>query len=57
MKRQILKAAPSYETSRLFKLFGFGIETLTYSHLITIVSAFSLFINLLTQCRKYESHS
>ena len=39
-------AVPSYEISRLFKLFGFGIETLTYlAYLIIIVSAFSLFIN------------
>ena len=50
-------AVPSYEISRLFKLFGFGIETLTYlAYLIIIVSAFSLFINLFNSMRerKYE---
>ena len=50
-------AVPSYEISRLFKLFVFGIETLTYlAYLIIIVSAFSLFINLFNSMRerKYE---
>ena len=50
-------AVPSYEISRLFKLFGFGIETLSYlAYLIIIVSAFSLFINLFNSMndRKYE---
>ena len=50
-------AVPSYEISRSFKLFGFGIETLTYlAYLIIIVSAFSLFINLFNSMRerKYE---
>ncbi len=50
-------AVPSYEISRLFKLFGFGIETLTYlAYLIIIVSGFSLFINLFNSMRerKYE---
>lgn len=48
---------PSYEISRLFKLFGFGIETLSYlAYLIIIVSGFSLFINLFNSMRerKYE---
>ena len=52
-------AVPSYEISRLFKLFGFGIETLTYlAYLIIIVSGFSLFINLFNSMRerKYEWH-
>ena len=50
-------AVPSYEISRLFKLFGFGIETLSYlAYLIIIVSGFSLFINLYNSMRerKYE---
>ena len=50
-------AVPSYEISRLFKLFGFGIETLSYlAYLIIIVSGFSLFINLFSSMRerKYE---
>ncbi len=50
-------AVPSYEISRLFKLFGFGIETLTYlAYMIIIVSGFSLFINLFNSMseRKYE---
>ena len=50
-------AVPSYEISRLFKLFGFGIETLTYlAYLIIIVSGFSLFINLFNSMRerRYE---
>ena len=50
-------AVPSYEISRLFKLFGFGIETLTYlAYLIILVSGFSLFINLFNSMRerKYE---
>ena len=50
-------AVPSYEISRLFKLFGFGIETLSYlAYIIIIVSGFSLFINLFNSMseRKYE---
>ena len=50
-------AVPSYEISRLFKLFGFGIETLSYlAYLIIIVSGLSLFINLFNSMneRKYE---
>ena len=50
-------AVLSYEISRLFKLFGFGIETLTYlAYMIIIVSGFSLFINLFNSMseRKYE---
>ena len=50
-------AVPSYEISRLFKLFGFGIETLSYlAYLIIVVSGFSLFINLFNSMRerKYE---
>jgi putative ABC transport system permease protein len=50
-------AVPSYEISRLFKLFGFGIETLSYlAYLIIIVCGFSLFINLFNSMRerKYE---
>ena len=50
-------AVPSYEISRLFKLFGFGIETLSYlAYLIIIVSGFNLFINLFNSMRerKYE---
>ena len=50
-------AVPSYEISRLFKLFGFGIETLSYlAYLIITVSGFSLFINLFNSMRerKYE---
>ena len=50
-------AVPSYEISRLFKLFGFGIETLSYlAYLIILVSGFSLFINLFNSMRerKYE---
>jgi putative ABC transport system permease protein len=50
-------AVPSYEISRLFKLFGFGIKTLTYlAYLIIIVSGFSLFINLFNSMndKKYE---
>ena len=50
-------AVPSYEISRLFKLFGFGIETLSYmAYLIIIVSGFSLFINLFNSMRdrRYE---
>ncbi len=50
-------AVPSYEISRLFKLFGFGIETLIYlAYLIIIVSGFSLFINLFNSMndKKYE---
>ena len=50
-------AVPSYEISRLFKLFGFGIDTLIYlAYLIIIVSGFSLFINLFNSMndKKYE---
>ena len=50
-------AVPSYEISRLFKLLGFGIETLSYlAYLIILVSGFSLFINLFNSMRerKYE---
>ena len=50
-------AVPSYEISRLFKLFGFGIENLSYlAYLIIVVSGFSLFINLFNSMRerKYE---
>ena len=50
-------AVPSYEISRLFKLFGFGIETLSYlAYIIIIVSGFSLFVNLFNSMseRKYE---
>ena len=50
-------AVPSYEISRLLKLFGFGIETLSYlAYIIIIVSGFSLFINLFNSMseRKYE---
>lgn len=50
-------AVPSYEISRLFKLFGFGIDTISYlAYLIIIVSGFSLFINLFNAMneRKYE---
>ena len=37
-------AVPSYEISRLFKLFGFGIDTISYlAYLIIIVSGFSLY--------------
>ena len=51
------KLFPIIKISRLFKLFGFGIETLSYlAYLIIIVSAFSLFINLFNSMndRKYE---
>ena len=50
-------AVPSYEISRFFKLFGFGIEPLSYlAYLIILVSGFSLFINLFNSMRerKYE---
>ena len=50
-------AVTSYEISRLFKLFGFGIETLSYlAYLIIVVSGFSLFINLFNSMteRKYD---
>ena len=50
-------AVPSYEISRLFKLFGFGTETLSYlAYLIITVSGFSLFINLFNSMRerRYE---
>ncbi len=50
-------AVPSYEISRLFKIFGIGLETLTYlAYLIMFVSGLSLFLNLLNSLRerKYE---
>ena len=50
-------AIPSYEISRLFKIFGIGFETLTYlAYLIMFVSGLSLFLNLLNSLkeRKYE---
>ena len=50
-------AVPSYEISRLFKIFGIGFETLTYlAYLIMFVSGLSLFLNLLNSLkeRKYE---
>ena len=50
-------AVPSYEISRLFKIFGIGVETLTYlAYLIMFVSGLSLFLNLLNSLkeRKYE---
>ena len=56
-KTNLQAAVPSYEISRLFKLFGFGIETLSYlAYIIIIVSGFSLFINLFNSMneRKYE---
>ena len=56
-KTNLQAAVPSYEISRLFKLFGFGIETLSYlAYIIIIISGFSLFINLFNSMndRKYE---
>ena len=50
-------AVPSYEISRLFKIFRIGLETLTYlAYLIMFVSGLSLFLNLLNSLRerKYE---
>jgi putative ABC transport system permease protein len=50
-------AVPSYEISRLFKIFGIGFETLTnLAYLIMFVSGLSLFLNLLNSLkeRKYE---
>ncbi len=50
-------AVPSYEISRLFKIFGIGFETLIYlAYLIMFVSGLSLFLNLLNSLkeRKYE---
>ncbi len=50
-------AVPSYEISRLFKIFGIGFETLTYlAYLIMFVSGLSLFLNLLNSLRerRYE---
>ena len=50
-------AVPSYEVSRLFKLFGFGIETINLlAYLIIIVSGISIFITLFNSMkeRKYE---
>ena len=46
-------AVPSYEISRLFKIFGIGLETLTYlAYLIMFVSGLSLFLNLLNSLRE-----
>ena len=39
-------AVPSYEISRLFKLFGFGIETLSY--LAYLIILFLVLVYLLT---------
>jgi len=50
-------AVPSYEISRLFKLFGFGIETINLlAYLIIIVSGISIFITLFNSMkeRKYD---
>mgnify|MGYP001162803291 CR=1 FL=1 len=50
-------AVPSYEISRLFKLFGFGIETISLlAYLIIIVSGISIFITLFNSMkeRKYD---
>ena len=50
-------AVPSYEISRLFKLFGFGIETISLlAYLIIIVSGVSIFITLFNSMkeRKYD---
>ena len=50
-------AVPSYEVSRLFKLFGFGIETINLlAYLIIIVSGISIFITLFNSMkeRKYD---
>lgn len=56
-KTNLQAAVPSYEISRLFKIFGFGIETLSYlAYIIILVSGFSLLINLFNSMndRKYE---
>ena len=50
-------AVPSYEVSRLFKLFGFGIETINLlAYIIIIVSGISIFITLFNSMkeRKYD---
>ena len=50
-------AVPSYEISRLFKLFGFGIETFSLlAYLIILVSGMSIFITLFNSMkeRKYD---
>ena len=50
-------AVPSYEISRLFKLFGFGIETISLlAYLIILVSGISIFITLYNSMkeRKYD---
>ncbi|MEC8602475.1 MAG: FtsX-like permease family protein [Bacteroidota bacterium] len=50
-------AVPSYEISRLFKLFGFGIDTISLlAYLIIIVSGISIFITLFNSMkdRKYD---
>ena len=50
-------AVPSYEISRLFKLFGFGIETISLlAYLIILVSGISIFITLFNSMkeRKYD---
>ena len=50
-------AVPSYEISRLFKLFGFGIETISLlAYLIILVSGISIFITLINSMkeRKYD---
>ena len=50
-------AVPSYEISRLFKLFGFGIETINLlAYLIIVVSGISIFITLFNSMkeRKYD---
>ena len=49
-------AVPSYEISRLFKLFGFGIETINLlAYLIILVSGISIFITLFNSMKeKYD---
>ena len=50
-------AVPSYEISRLFKLFGFGIETISLlAYLIILVSGISIFITFFNSMleRKYD---
>ena len=39
-------AVPSYEISRLFKLFGFGIETLSYLAYFISIAVISLLSSL-----------
>jgi len=54
---KLQSAVPSYEISRLFKLFGFGIETISLlAYLIIIVSGISIFITLFNSMkeRKYD---